>query len=133
MDRVVEQVRYWRDELLNLSRRDRVLFYRPTRSASLLIQEPPVEDVVATLQGSRKGWGFFVPPEPEDELTPGMAAQDGSPTTESVQSEAERSQSDDRRLPAQDELVTQKLDPKSLENSLRLLDRRTTQEFMDKV
>lgn len=109
-----------------------MLFYRPTRSASLLIQEPPVEDVVATLQGSRKGWGFFVPPEPEDELTPGMAAQDGSPTTESVQSEAERSQSDDRRLPAQDELVTQKLDPKSLENSLRLLDRRTTQEFMDK-
>ena len=67
MDKVVQQVRHWRDELINLSRRDRVLYYRATKSASLLIQEPSVGALVTVLQKPRQSWGFFFPPEPTDD------------------------------------------------------------------
>lgn len=121
MDRVVEQIRHWRDELINLSRRDRVLFYRPTKSASLIIEEPGVDRVVAVLERSNGSWGFFAPPEPEEPREGDGSEEPGVETEEP----------DQPQRPA-DELLTQKPDQRSLANSLRLLDRRTTQEFMDK-
>lgn len=112
MDRVVEQVRHWRDELLNLSRRDRVLYYKPTRRASLLIEAPTAVEVLAALQRGKRGLGFSYP----------LASPDPAP--------AEVGGTEPIRLP--DELKTQKADREDLEVALRTLERRTTQEFMDK-
>ena len=123
-ERVRGQVRTWRDELLNLSRRDRVLYYKPTASASLLVEKPGLSEVLDTLFATRGGWDFYYPPsveatEPHEEPIEGP---EPDPVVDPLL----------LRPPQPNELVTQKRDPKKVENALRLLDRRTTQEFMDK-
>jgi hypothetical protein len=80
-DRVLEQVRQWRDELISLSRRDRVLYFRPTKSATLLLKDPDPSAVLEGL-GQNNGWGFFNPPELE-ETDPG----DDATSTELVELE----------------------------------------------
>jgi very-short-patch-repair endonuclease len=114
VDKVVEQVRHWRNELLNLSRRDRVLYYKPTRTASVVVDGPSAAEVVSWLRrNKRTGWRFFNPPD-------------------EVDSEGEEATATSPVARQSDELLTQKTDRKSLEAALRTLDRRTTQEFMDK-
>lgn len=114
MDRVVEQVRHWRDELLNLTRRDRVLYYRATKTASLLVESPSVTEVIDRLRSARSaGWHFFIPPEPDED----EELEEPTPF---------------EQLRKSSELLTHKGDAKGLAAALRTLDRRTTQEFMDK-
>jgi len=114
IERVQAQVRRWRDDLINLSRRDRVLYYRPTQAASLLIEQPDLSSVVETLL-ERKPWDFYFPPE-LPELEPG----ERRPDPFVIQP----------RKP--NELVTHRSEAKKVENALRTLDRRATQEMMDK-
>lgn len=108
MDKVVEYVRTWRDELLNLSRRDRVLYYKPTKAASLLIREPSAVVLLDALRRGGLGWSFFYPPD-ESEF-----------------------EDDEVRVRRPDELLTHKSTGRELDIALRNLERRTTQEYMDK-
>lgn len=107
-------MRHWRDELLNLTRRDRVLYYRPTKTASLIVEAPSAGEVVDRLRARRStGWRFLIPPDPDED-------KDGEVQTPLGE------------LRETDEILTQKKEPKQLAGALRTLDRRTTQEFMDK-
>ena len=104
-DRVREQIRRWRDELINLSRNNRLLYFRHAKASTIEIQSPEMATVVDTLeQGGR--WAFYEP-SPEESKPPAPPARS-------------------------DELVTNKTDAKSLNAALRNLDRRADQEFMDK-
>lgn len=116
VERVREQVRHWRDELISLSRRDRVLYYRPTSAASLLIEHPEVETVLTVLARTNGSWSIYLPPVVEEVDD----AEDPTPDPLEV------------LPPKPTELVSHKRDPKKVENALRTLERRTTQEFMDK-
>lgn len=115
--RLLEQIRHWRDQLINLTRRNRLLYFKPTKASTLLVMEPALPDVVRRLDGDpRSGWSFFSPPElAEDEQDEGFAAD--------VESRPER---------AINELVTQFSDPNQLHRTLRNLDRRANQEYLDK-
>ena len=112
--RVVEQIDTWRKQLINLARSNRLLYFRHTRMSTLEIVRGPgelVELAGRLLAGG--SWRFYEPPEPDaDEHT---CAPD----------------SRDREVNA-DELVTSKTTARDLGNALRALDRRATQEFMDK-
>lgn len=119
VDRVRDQVRLWRDELINLSRRDRVLYFRPTKSATLLIEQPGFGTVLTTLMTWSRGWDFYLPPDPPEMV--GAVEYDGV-FTDPIE----------LRRPKPTELVTQKPDRKQVESALRTLERRTKQEFMDR-
>ncbi|MDF1597037.1 MAG: DUF3320 domain-containing protein [Acidimicrobiia bacterium] len=127
-DRVLEQVRQWRDELISLSRRDRVLYFLPTKSATLLVRSPDLTKVLSGFEWAN-GWGFFTPPdidEAEDNHDAPLIEVDDSPEG------APDDRPDQAPKPRPDELVTQKDTRRSLESALRNLDRRSKQEFMDK-
>ena len=114
LDRVRAQVRRWRDDLINLSRRNRVLYYRPTPAASLLIERPDLDLVVKTLL-NRGSWEFYLPPDlPQPK--PGEKRVDPLEV----------------QPPRPSELVTHRSDARKVENALRTLERRAIQEAMDK-
>src|SRR5438105_5702578 len=97
----------WREELIGQTKRERLLYWRPSRTSTLEIHQPALNEVFRRLSDSSWAWGFFVPPEP------------GAPLEET------------RRQPGERELVTDKADPAALQVALRGLDRRATRTVMD--
>lgn len=65
-ERVQQQVRAWRDELIDLSRRNRLLNYKPTKSSSLVIARPDTASILRGLGGPTP-WRFHYPELTEDE------------------------------------------------------------------
>lgn len=115
--RVLNQLDIWRKELINLARSNRLLYFKHTRSSTLEIvcESDEAAEVVERLLGGG-GWNFFFPPDTEDR-------EDGDQFfPEEVVPP----------VPGPDELITSKKEGQALRNSLRLLERRATQEFMDK-
>ena len=112
-DRVLAQIEIWRDELVNLARSNRLLYFRDTKVSTLGIvaEEAEVAGIVDRLL-SGGTWTFFVPPDQEEgegaELIPSGL------------------------LPGPGELRTDRSDRGALMRTLRNLDRRATQEYMDK-
>lgn len=112
--RVADQIDTWRKQLINLARSNRLLYFRHTRMSTLEIPCGPRELVEVTdrLLGGGS-WRFYEPPEPEVGEHTGASDYRDSASSE-------------------DELVTSKTTRRDLGNALRSLDRRSTQEFMDK-
>jgi very-short-patch-repair endonuclease len=112
--RVVDQIDTWRKQLINLVRSNRLLYFRHTRTSTIEIPCPPDElSKVADRLLARGSWRFYEPPESQTDDQAG-ASDVGD------------------RGPSKDELVTSKASARDLGNALRALDRRATQEFMDK-
>lgn len=109
-ERVLAQIELWRRELVNLTRRNRLLNFRPSKSSTLeLVVEPDELSSIVEHLLSGNSWRFFEPPEtPEGEERP------------------------EQLMPNPGELITDKRDSGSLLRTLRTLERRATQEYMDK-
>lgn len=114
-DRVAGQVDIWRRELIGLTRSNRLLYFRRTKVSTLEIipVEVSFDEVVRHLQHGAS-WGFR--PQHREDADEG-ADDDGT---------SSGAQLDPRAL------LTDKPDPKSLAASLSSLNRRATQEFMEK-
>lgn len=112
--RAREQLHKWREELINLSRTNRLLYYRPTKSSTLEILAPDPGMILRRLGTPGGSWRFFEPPEPTSEDQPIRRAKEWIPAR------------------GTSELLTQKTDKASLESAFRLLERRATQEFVDR-
>ena len=116
-NRLLEQIGRWRDQLINLTRRNRLLYFKPTKASTFLISEPALGQILRRLDNhQRLGWGFLMPAEPLE------TDSDEEPLGETEQP-PER---------AADELFTQFSDPDLLQRTLRNLDRRANQEYLDK-
>jgi hypothetical protein len=77
--RVGEQVEQWRNDLVDLTRRNRLLNVRPgARSSDLLIVEPGPEEILSRLLGAsgrQADWRFHYPPLDDEALAdPVLAA-----------------------------------------------------------
>jgi hypothetical protein len=116
LDRVLTQVRSWRDELVDLTRRNKLLNL-PDRGL-LTISMPSAAVVVPGLD---RGWRFHYPPptKQESEDLSLFAALEG-----------EDPDLDDRV--ADDELVVVGASASKLSTSLRALERRSSAEWNDK-
>ena len=112
--RVAEQIDAWRKQLINLARSNRLLYFRHTRMSTLEIACAPDElvEVANRLLGGGS-WRFYEPLESEAAEHAAASGYRGSAVCE-------------------DKLVTSKTTARDLGNALRSLDRRSTQEFMDK-
>ena len=108
---MLAQIEAWRKELVNLARSNRLLNFKDTRSSTLGIVAAPDElnGIVGHLLAG-KSWEFFTPPDSDDE------GESFAPAL----------------IPRLGELLTDKDDRAALTRTLRNLDRRATQEFMDK-
>lgn len=109
----IEKTHAWlktqRDDLINMSRTNRLLYFKHTKTASMEITDPSTADVLERLSrgGANNYWDFYLPPRDEDEM-PG------------------------RRARRANELLVADKDAKQIERALHLLERKTNQEFVDK-
>jgi hypothetical protein len=102
------QVGVWRDELINLTRTNRLLYFKHTQSASIEITEPGMVKVFEQLQRDRF-WEFYDPP----------VDANGRPIPRTRSARA-------------GELVTDKSTPTQLAKSLRAIERRALDTFTER-
>jgi very-short-patch-repair endonuclease len=107
---IKDRIEDWRRHLIDLSFRNRLINYRPTKSSTLPIQSPSINELLADPE-RREPFDFFVPLDPEEE---GAA-------------------SDSPAAPKVDEILTGLDEPKRLEKILSNLARRSNAEFEDKA
>lgn len=107
--RVRDWLKKQRDDLINMSRTNRLLYFKHTKTASLEISDPTPAEVLDRLSpnGAKNYWSFYLPPRDEEE---------------SVNSST----------PKVTDLVIADKETPQLERALHLLERKTTQEFVDK-
>lgn len=107
-----QQIDTWQKELVNLTRRNRLLYFKHTKSATLEIASPHVDTVWKGLSG---GWEFYVPPEDKRD----------------EEDEADGTRPEPARGRHPNELVTDKMNPAELTRSLRNLERKASQAYID--
>src|SRR5579864_1578672 len=116
-DWIREQLRQWRQDLINLSRTNRLLYFKATKSTLDILAPSPTE----LLQGlTGAGLSIFEPPDRKSDSGDLSApSESGAPALP-------------HRPLRPREILTDAADRKRLLAALRNLDRRTKQEFMDK-
>jgi hypothetical protein len=124
--RGAEQLGIWRDDLIDLSRRNRLLNSGSSRSGVMRIIEPSLEEVVNRLgdadrpESASSSWRFHYPPSADMEtadpaLLAALSAEDPAITEEREE----------------DELLTDVTSALTLSKRLRTLERKAASEFMD--
>ena len=61
--KVLRKVDDWKLKLIDLSRRNRLVNFRPTRSSSLRFQRPGIDAVFERLVVKDRTWSIWEPPE----------------------------------------------------------------------
>jgi hypothetical protein len=136
MNRVTQRVEEWKRKIVDLSRRNRLLYFRRTRGSTLKIKEPSQPEVFDRLVNSEKAWEFYMPPDSPEAADSGNESANlpdavqpsllGNPET--ADSEAEGSVPD---LDS-DELLTDAKDGNRLRSILRNLYRRSRTDFEER-
>lgn len=111
---VRRRVQDWAKRLIDLSRRNRLLYYRPTKRTTLRLVAPDAIEIAETLlaEGS---WRFYEPPEVDD-------AGSAESVSEALSLKPARAR----------ELVTHHADRSELVRSLEVISRRASAEFQDR-
>lgn len=121
MTTIKAQVDEWKRRLIDLTRRNRLLFFKAARN-SLQVVVPTADEVFGRLVVNERAWKFFIPPnKPQD--------QAGESTDRQTLFETE---SDSAPTPEPDELVCQTREPGRLESALRSLYRRARSDFEER-
>lgn len=107
---VAARIDDWRKRLIDLSFRNRLINYKPTKSSTLEVRQPAAATLLADV-GRDRPWSFYMPPEPEEQ-------------------EEDAAESEPDLKP--DEILTQVELPKRLEKTLETMARRSNGEFIDK-
>ena len=61
MGKIDIRIEDWKRKLIDLTRRNRLLFFKPARSSSLKVIEPSPSEVFRRFTVEEKPWKFFVP------------------------------------------------------------------------
>lgn len=117
----------WKRKLIDLTRRNRLLFFGPTRSSSVQVIEPSPNHVFQRLVVDERPWKFFVPPE-EDEQQNSDSVRSDPPPRAAIDQAIPRS----RRGARTDELLSATRDAKTLRAILRNLYRRSRTDFEER-
>jgi len=115
-ERIREQLQHRRQDLINLNRTNRLLYFRATKS-TLEVLEPAATELLRGLAGM--SLAIFEPPDKKHD------SADLVPPGETTEVEPPRELRDK-------EILINAVDRSQLLGALRNLERRTTQEFMDK-
>jgi len=139
MSLVDQRIEEWKRKIVDLSRRNRLLFFSPTRGSTLRVVEPSLTEVFERLVNSEAPWEFCMPPDAPDETNESESELAGTqPHSDKVHSINEpdelgeastQSAFSDRNS---DELLTDIEDGKKLRNILRNLYRRSRTDFEER-
>jgi hypothetical protein len=117
----------WRRHLIDLTYRNRLINYKPTKASSLSIIAPSL-DVLLADPGQAEPWRFYFPPEPTD-----GAENEGDSGTAQFIDEVVVRQARDGHSPKSNEIVVSEPNPKRINRVLDTLAKRSNAEFQDKA
>ena len=125
--RLVEgRLEEWRRRLIDLSHRNRLIAYRPTKATTLHIAAPSIHELLADPDRTQP-WDFYFPPELEDEQGSG-----GESAADTVDELLIRSRARSRTRQPNEIEVTER-SPKRIARILDNLAKRSNAEFQDKA
>lgn len=72
----------WKQKLIDLTRRNRLLYFKRTKSSTLAISQPDAQTVFERLVIKEANWDFWFPPEEVKDTDEGFASSNSSITSE---------------------------------------------------
>jgi hypothetical protein len=139
MSLVDKRIEEWKRKIVDLSRRNRLLFFSRTRGSTLRVVEPQLTEVFERLVNSEEPWEFCMPPDAPDEANESegeLALAQPHSDQGQVHNEPEESGDSGARAASSDrhsdELLTDIEDGKKLRNILRNLYRRSRTDFEER-
>lgn len=129
-ERVTALLGEWKRRLIDLTRRNRLLFFRPLRSASVRIEAPRLVEVFERLVIDEKAWRFYLPRSESAEETQ-LALIDGE-SGEAADGPPDVVERLALRPRAEDELMLAGRDEKPLISSLKNLFRRSRTDYEER-
>jgi very-short-patch-repair endonuclease len=136
MNRVTQRVEEWKRKIVDLSRRNRLLYFARTRGSTLKIQEPTLPEVFDRLVNSEKAWEFYMPadiPEASESGNETTNVPDGAQPSLLGNGETGDSETDDSVPDLEsDEVLTDAKDGNRLRSILRNLYRRSRTDFEER-
>lgn len=119
---ILQAIGQWKERLIDLSRRNRLLYFRPSKSSSLFISYPDPEAIFRRLVVAERGWRFWYPPEEEESIEESLFPGEDNPPEEHPEA---------ARFP-RGHLVCEDLDREQLERILKRLLRRANTEYLER-
>src|SRR5882724_1184244 len=110
---VERRIDEWKQKLIDPSRRNGLIYFRPSKSSTLTISTPDAETVFNRLVVQEKSWKFWLPPAERDKEE---KTQDALFTNEPFATQVPSSL---RSMPKQDELVCGGVMRTTLERTLK--------------
>jgi very-short-patch-repair endonuclease len=135
MNRVTQRVDEWKRKIVDLSRRNRSLYFVRTRGSTLRITEPDIPEIFDRLVNSEKPWEFLMPPDAPEKAD---SDDEDSGVSEHLLFEGrvgeQPAEPDDESLPDRhaDEVATDIRDGARLRSVLRNLYRRSRTDFEER-
>ena len=133
MSRVAQRIEEWKRKIVDLSRRNRSLYFARTRGSTLKLIEPSLAEIFEHLVNTEEAWEFYMPPdvpeatdksESDDTQPPLLENQPGdSSLVYDIESPTDRDT---------DELLTDIKDGGKLRSILRNLYRRSRTDFEER-
>jgi len=121
--KTLSQIEEWKRRLVDLSRRNRLLYFKQTTSSTVRVEAPGLDEVFDRLVVEELPWRFFSPPESANEVFDFDPAlnHESAPTATSAK---------EARRP--NELLTSFQDSRKLEKTLINLYRRSEADFAER-
>src|SRR4030067_3677999 len=66
--RVLQHIAEWKSRLIDLSRRNRLLYFKHSKTSNLTVARPDAETVYQKLVVRKRRLEFWIPPEEKDNL-----------------------------------------------------------------
>lgn len=118
--RVRRHIQQLKLRLIDLTRRNRLLYFKPSKSSTLTVSRPNAQTVFEHLIVREKGWTFWLPPEEEPEATLFKGEEPRSPRYSNPENAR------------QNQLVCLGRSREELERILKNLYRRATADYQER-
>jgi hypothetical protein len=116
----------WKQKLIDPSRRNRLIYFRPSKSVTLTVSTPNAEIVFNRLVVQEKSWKFWLPPAEQDKKD---NTQDELFANEPLETQA---LSSPKSTPKQDELVCSGATRTTLERTLTNIFRKARTDYQER-
>jgi hypothetical protein len=139
-NRVVDQIHAWREDLINLNRNNRLLYFRKTKSSTLELLQPSVGELLARLSNGT-GITFWEPVEDQEPIASesefkaqsrATSLFEDMPPPNPIAGDLTRQRTRRAGSDRSGKIVCDVAARDQLQKTLRWLERRSAQEFMDK-
>ena len=122
----MRRVEDWKSRLIDLSRRNNLLYFHTTKRGNLSINKPDAETIFNLLVQKKKHLEFWLPPEEDETLTGNVNGKNGKAKP------AKAVPPEEPKKPTANQLVNENMQRADLERTLKNLQRRSLLDYRER-